>query len=351
MSNRRAHGTAIAYARNFSHYSQFLLVHGLLTTTAHGPSIPNESLTPVIYIYFLAHLYRCAYAPKTIAGITAAVRAWARDTARVDPTAGPDGRIHPQVYGVFRAIKRLSGPPRKRFPITTAMLLDLHQIIHGSDQLSFHLAPNIWAAQCLAFLALLRVSEYTKPNDQQFDPSTHAQRRDVKFHFDAAGAPRSVTFLIKESKTDPFREGMTVHIYKSGSKICAVTALWALFNNCPADSTEPLFDFSGQCTLPDAPMPRCGPSRTRFTALLHCCLLAAGINDGFISSHSLRQGGATALAAAGAPSWLIKILGRWRSHCYEGYLPVPISTVQDLAKRIANAPALPGVQADNYTFM
>jgi hypothetical protein len=39
----------------------------------------------------------------------------------------------------------------------------------------------------------------------------------------------------------------------------------------------------------------------------------------YLKTHSFRQGGATALLAAGAPEWIIKTMGRWRSDSWQIY--------------------------------
>ena len=40
------------------------------------------------------------------------------------------------------------------------------------------------------------------------------------------------------------------------------------------------------------------------------------------AGHSFRRGGATSLAMAGVPENLIKVLGRWLSFAYQGYMEV-----------------------------
>ena len=42
-----------------------------------------------------------------------------------------------------------------------------------------------------------------------------------------------------------------------------------------------------------------------------------------VDTHSLRIGGATALAALNTPEYVIQILGRWRSDAYKAYVQLP----------------------------
>ena len=44
-------------------------------------------------------------------------------------------------------------------------------------------------------------------------------------------------------------------------------------------------------------------------------------------THSLRRGGAQALADAGAPPWVVKLLGRWSSSAYKRYCQTDLRTV------------------------
>ena len=46
------------------------------------------------------------------------------------------------------------------------------------------------------------------------------------------------------------------------------------------------------------------------------------------SSHSLRIGGASALAAAGAPSWVIQLTGRWKSIAFLQYIRLASTAFQ-----------------------
>ncbi|KAE9016093.1 hypothetical protein PR003_g13414 [Phytophthora rubi] len=67
-----------------------------------------------------------------------------------------------------------------------------------------------------------------------------------------------------------------------------------------------------------------------------------GVPASNYSSHSIRIGGATALAAGGADKLSIKFLGRWLSNCYEEYPRHAASTSKGLSKKMVQRLYLQG---------
>lgn len=62
-----------------------------------------------------------------------------------------------------------------------------------------------------------------------------------------------------------------------------------------------------------------------------------GFDPSRVSSHSLRVGGASALAAAGLPEYLIKEMGSWRSNAFLTYLRTCLQTFSDAQDAMCNA--------------
>ena len=54
------------------------------------------------------------------------------------------------------------------------------------------------------------------------------------------------------------------------------------------------------------------------------------------STHSLRIGGASALAAAGHPDWFIKKMGRWKSLAFLMYIQFGKSSMQQAYKTLVS---------------
>ena len=127
----------------------------------------------------------------------------------------------------------------------------------------------------------------------------------------------TVTLHVKASKTDPFRQGTSIQIFRNNSPLCAVRALTA-YLQARSRTPGPLFTWSDGRYL----------TRSGLNNIL------TRIKPQYISSmssHSFRIGAATTAAAAGYPRWLIQALGRWSSNCYRDYIRIPHSTLQNVS--------------------
>ena len=98
----------------------------------------------------------------------------------------------------------------------------------------------LWAACCTAFFGFLRSSEMTVPSQYTYNPTIHLFIQDVVV--DNKSSPSLVRILIKQSKTDPFRQGVYIYLGRTGNAICPVKAILsylALWD----DVSGPLFIF------------------------------------------------------------------------------------------------------------
>lgn len=232
-------------------------------------------------------------APSSVSVYLAAVRSLNIDRGFPDPMVST-----PRLHRLIRGIKRSAAPSRlSRLPITAPLL----SVIHRSLALDLFDHRMFWAACCLAFFGFLRVAEFTCPTT--FDPSTHLTPADVSIA-DAG----TIHLWLKTSKTDPFRQGVMLHIGSSGNPICPVVAVRS-YLAIRGLTPGPLF-------ITSAGVPLSPPIVNHW---LRSIFTAAGYGSAF-SSHSFRIGAATSAAAAGIPDHLIKTLGRWSSNAYQRYI-------------------------------
>ena len=71
----------------------------------------------------------------------------------------------------------------------------------------------IWAACCLAYFGLLRVSEFTTSSPDHFESSTDLLLSDVAL--DNRASPTTIKITLKQSKNDQFRAGTTIYLGKT----------------------------------------------------------------------------------------------------------------------------------------
>ena len=176
----------------------------------------------------------------------------------------------------------------------------------------------LWAACCLAFFGFLRVSEFTVPTQQDYDESTHLSLRDTSV--DNRSNPR----LIKQSKTDPFRQGVDIYLGASDTPICPVSALIPYLTKRGAQP-GPLFITNDHTYL----------TRALFSQKVDTILDLLQVNAQQYNTHSFRIGAATTAALALIPDAHIKMLGRWRSEAYQRYIRTSPQELAQLTRRLA----------------
>lgn len=154
------------------------------------------------------------------------------------------------------------------------------------------------------------------PSASAYDPSVHLSHSDVKV--DSKSAPLYVTVTIKASKTDVFRERVTLYLGRTGQDLCPVTAVLGYMAQYSGGSrarrSSPFFRFSNGQPL----------TRERLVKELRQGLELAGIKADNYAGQSFRTGVAsTAAAAQGLSDPLIKTLGRWEITVYTLYIRTP----------------------------
>ena len=180
----------------------------------------------------------------------------------------------------------------------------------------------VWAACCLGFFAFLRVGEFTVPDNASYDQSVHLSFGDI-----ALDDLKNLTVLqvcIKQSKTDPFRKGVTLYVGRTGVDLCPVAAVLS-YLELRGCRPGPLFLFQSWKPL----------TRPRFVAVVREALGKSGLDERKYCSHSFRIGAATTAASRGMEDCIIKTLGRWESVAYLQYVRIPCERLASISGVLA----------------
>ena len=216
---------------------------------------------------------------------------------------------------MLRGIRRSQGGSLarpQRPPLTLSHLRVLHEYLHRAY------APNdammLWAAFTSAFFGLLRSSEFTAPSSSSILPSTL-----MFYHVTFTYAPHTARLFLPMSKTDPYGSGASVILFALNSPFCPVSAL-ATFYRAHPTSRGPLFTFAAGGFL----------TRSHVAAVLAVVFPSQPA----LNTHSFRIGGASALAAAGVPDYIIQAMGRWTSDSFLRYVRLSPPSLREYQHRM-----------------
>ena len=143
---------------------------------------------------------------------------------------------------------------------------------------------------------------------------------------DSHDDPSTIAITIKASKTDPYRQGVTVYLGATGSPLCPVKALLA-FIMVRGDAPGSLFQFANKQFL----------TRERFVTHVRSALSKAGLNPDVYAGHSFRIGAATFAHEKGIEDSTIMTLGRWKSNAYQRYIRIPQEHLARISAHIATS--------------
>ena len=129
---------------------------------------------------------------------------------------------------------------------------------------------------------------------------------------------------IKQSKTDPFRHGVTLWLQKTDCTVCPVTGI---FPYLAARGPHPgsLFITSNGTYV----------TRQFFYSSLSTLLTRICLPQNHFNTYSFRIGAATSAKAVNIPDIHIQTLGRWQSNAYQAYIKTPPTEIAAFSKIIA----------------
>ena len=268
---------------------------------------------------FVTYLARDGLTHQTIKSYLSAIRHYHILAGQGDPFIG---NPFPLLQYVLRGIKRspTHSPRLPRMPITPAILRTLKDqwataAIRDKDFVM------LWAACCMFFFGFMRAGEFAVTHVSEFDPTASLCLGDVAV--DHHQDPSVVQVRLKQSKTDPFRRGVSIYLGRTQTDLCPVVAILAYIAVRPAVN-GPLFVFKDGSFL----------TRDRLVSAIRRALSSAGIETTGFSGHSFRVGAATTAAVVGVEDSTIKMLGRWESSAYQRYLPTPRETLAAISARL-----------------
>ena len=264
----------------------------------------------VAFLYYVEH-----NASSTIGGKLTAVR-WlhAVNCIEVPPVK--------YVADVIKAVARGSRPPASKRGLFLADIMAGRAAAAAEGPTSL----ATWRGILLSYFYLLRASEIWAYPCGRVHAAYCARVGSLRLYRDAGRLPllrcreaTEVRLIIKGSKTDQLQTGATLVLFATdGGPEDPVQLVCDILLSLPADATldYPLMTVRDQR--------RSGGlraiTRDEAAAFIKRLAVARGYDADRYSTHSMRAGGATALAVKGVEPRLIKLAGRWKSDAFLGYI-------------------------------
>ena len=269
-------------------------------------------------LLFVTYLAQQHLSYPTIQVYLSAVRHNQITTGKSWPTAAP--RLNYVLKGI-RKSSAITNQPKERLPITFPIMTRLHAVFSRTS--GDFTDIMIWAACCLAYFGLLRVSEFTTSSPNLYDPLKDLLLSDVAL--DNRASPSLIQVNIKQSKGDQFRKGAMIYLGKTGHAVCPVQALVQYLSR-RGGAPGPLFLFSDGKWL----------TRQAFSKALNNALEELQMDSSQFNTHSFRIGAATSAKQVGISDSHVKALGRWQSNAYQKYVRLSPQDLARLSKSLAS---------------
>lgn len=241
----------------------------------------------------------------------------------------------------YRLTANTTTGDRERIPVTVDMITTYHRATsNGRPDLP---QQAVYTAMLIGYTMVARVSEYLEtPDDTSHLLTTERimfetlqgatiPAHDAYKHCDAHIV--AVTVNIKSKKNDQKGRGYKYHftLARPGDKYCITQELWHYATRAkPAKGRSFFFIPTLNWTL----------KPPYFAQQLKRLAIINGLDATRVSSHSLRIGGASTLAAAGLTGPEIKNMGDWKSNAYLKYVRKTLRLFDKARRALASPDAL-----------
>ncbi|XP_021363825.1 uncharacterized protein LOC110457051 [Mizuhopecten yessoensis] len=270
---------------------------------------PTTGLPPIsedILIYFVTHFFKFLNLQhSTIKLYLNGIRFKYLQQNVPSPLDSLESKPLPRLALILKSIKRDQGSnTTTRLPITGDILHKMCAFLRRGVFSPFT-DVMLECACTIAYFGFLRCREFTAA----FDSSRHLCVGDITTY------DNMCTLTLKESKTDPFRKGITIQLHRMPQDLCPVKILKEYLalrhgKSRPVLPSQPMFITDSNTAL----------DRAQFIQYCRQVLAICGYDPLKYNGHSFRIGSATSAGAAGVEDHLIKTLGRWSSDCYCRYI-------------------------------
>ena len=302
--------TQQSYSTGFETFLTFILMQRLFTYGSTLPILTEDLL--LSFISYCYHQLQLKY--STIKLYLCRIR-----YNYLVQTSYPviDISALPRLHAALTCIKRLQGTDKlQKRPITRQLMGRILSYLPSLVKDNYTVVLLKAVLTC-SFMGFLRCGEFCVK--QTYDPNINLSLEDLIFYPDRA------SLTLKQSKTDPFRKGVTINLYATKNDLCPRSALLAYIKL--RNAKFPLFVLAGSplfLTAAARPM-----TRGYFINHLQYILRCLGLNEREYSGHSIRRGSANTCGLNMVPDYVIQSLGRWKSNCHIRYIDISQSTLRD----------------------
>ena len=280
-----AKSTKSTYKRAYSLFQQFS-IDTFKTNSSLPISIDMLSM-------FISYLNLEGFAPASIISYTSALGYMHKISSLPDPTSAEI------VQKLLSAITKISPAGDSRLPIT---ILILERLVKSLDAMGTHFYHKMLlkAMFLTAFHGLFRISEITSSNTNSAKINMANINREDNVY----------TITITDFKHNLKKTPHMIHLRASDdTNVCPVTAIQQYLKVRGSDQ-GPLFVLPNNFPV----------TRNFFALKLKACLSFCNLDTRKYKSHSFRIGGSSYLAELGYSDAQIRIMGRWKSDAFKGYI-------------------------------